>query len=147
MTAALTIDGLGVAFRRLQGGGWGVADHRGGGAAGAAGRQWRRQDDADGPDLRQDARARRARVHLYDIDITNWEEPAIARAGHRAQIPDPERVPGAERAAQPGGGGCRKPGVFANLRFGLARGDGAAARRGAGDDRAGGRSRAASPAI
>ena len=59
------------------------------------------------------------RVHLRDVEITNWEEPAIARAGigRKFQIPSVFRELNVRRNLEVAS--CRKPGVFANLRFGL----------------------------
>ena len=61
------------------------------------------------------------RVRLRDIDITNWEEPAIARAGigRKFQIPSVFRELTVRRNLEVAG--CRNPGVFANLRFGMPR--------------------------
>jgi urea transport system ATP-binding protein len=58
------------------------------------------------------------RVLLRDVEITNWEEPAIARAGvgRKFQIPSVFRELSVRRNLEVAG--CRKPGVFANLRFG-----------------------------
>ena len=44
------------------------------------------------------------RVFLYDNDITNWEEHAIARQGARTQVSDPQRLQGTDGPAQSGGG-------------------------------------------
>ena len=62
------------------------------------------------------------RVLLRDTDITNWEEPAIARAGvgRKFQIPSVFRELSVRRNLEVAA--CRKPGVFANLRIGMARG-------------------------
>ena len=61
-------------------------------------------------------------VHLRDTEITNWEERSIARAGvgRKFQIPSVFRELSVRRNLEVAA--CRKPGVFANLRFGMARG-------------------------
>ena len=61
------------------------------------------------------------RVHLYDTDITNWEEPAIARAGvgRKFQIPSVFRDLTVRRNLEVAS--CPSPGVLANLRFGVGR--------------------------
>ncbi len=61
------------------------------------------------------------RVHLRDVDITNWEEPAIARAGigRKFQIPSVFRELTVRRNLEVAA--CQHPGVLANLRFGLPR--------------------------
>jgi urea transport system ATP-binding protein len=61
------------------------------------------------------------RVHLYDTDITNWEEPAIARAGlgRKFQIPSVFRDLTVRRNLEVAS--CPSPGVLSNLRFGLNR--------------------------
>src|SRR6201993_3790051 len=59
------------------------------------------------------------RVFLYDSDITNWEEHKIARAGigRKFQIPSVFKELTVRRNLEVAS--CRKPGVFANLRFGF----------------------------
>ena len=61
------------------------------------------------------------RVHLRDVEITNWEERAISRAGigRKFQIPSVFRELTVRRNLEVAA--CEKPGVFANLRFGLPR--------------------------
>ncbi len=60
-------------------------------------------------------------VHLYDTNITNWEEPRIARAGlgRKFQIPSVFRELTVRRNLEVAS--CHNPGVFANLGFGLPR--------------------------
>lgn len=60
-------------------------------------------------------------VHLYDIDITNWDEISIARAGigRKFQIPSVFKELTVRRNLEVAS--CRHPGVFANLGFGLSR--------------------------
>ena len=60
-------------------------------------------------------------VHLYDTEITNWEEPRIARAGlgRKFQIPSVFREMTVRRNLEVAS--CHNPGVFANLGFGLSR--------------------------
>ena len=60
-------------------------------------------------------------VHLYDTDITNWDEPKIARAGigRKFQIPSVFRELTVRRNLEVAS--CHNPGVFANLGIGLAR--------------------------
>ena len=59
------------------------------------------------------------RVFLHDADITNWEEHKIARAGvgRKFQIPSVFKELTVRRNLEVAS--CRKPGVFANLRFGF----------------------------
>jgi urea transport system ATP-binding protein len=59
------------------------------------------------------------RVFLHDTDITNWEEHKIARAGigRKFQIPSVFKDLTVRRNLEVAS--CRKPGVFANLRFGF----------------------------
>ncbi|MCA1454565.1 urea ABC transporter ATP-binding protein UrtD [Bradyrhizobium sp. BRP22] len=59
------------------------------------------------------------RVYLHDTDITNWEEHKIARAGigRKFQIPSVFKELTVRRNLEVAS--CRKPGVFANLRFGF----------------------------
>src|ERR1700759_3811835 len=59
------------------------------------------------------------RVFLHDTDITNWEEHKIARAGvgRKFQIPSVFKELTVRRNLEVAS--CRKPGVFANLRFGF----------------------------
>ena len=59
------------------------------------------------------------RVFLHDIDITNWEEHKIARAGigRKFQIPSVFRDLTVRRNLEVAS--CRNPGVLANLRFGF----------------------------
>ena len=88
MTAALTIDGIGVAFAGVKA----VDDvsliDRGRRAARAARRQRRRQDHADGPGLRQDPEHRGQGLPLRHRHH-QLEEHRIARAGigRKFQIP------------------------------------------------------------
>jgi urea transport system ATP-binding protein len=58
-------------------------------------------------------------VYLYDTNITNWEEPKIARAGlgRKFQIPSVFREMTVRRNLEVAS--CHNPGVFANLGFGL----------------------------
>ena len=60
-------------------------------------------------------------VHLYDRDITNRDEPTIARAGigRKFQIPSVFRELTVRRNLEVAS--CHNPGVFANLGFGLRR--------------------------
>ena len=60
-------------------------------------------------------------VHLYDTDITNWDEPKIARAGvgRKFQIPSVFRDLTVRRNLEVAS--CHNPGVFANLGIGLPR--------------------------
>ena len=66
-------------------------------------------------------RSTEGRVHLYDTDITNWDEPRIARAGlgRKFQIPSVFREMTVRRNLEVAS--CRNPGVFANLGIGLGR--------------------------
>lgn len=59
------------------------------------------------------------KVHLYDTDITNWDEPRIARAGigRKFQIPSVFRELTVRRNLEVAS--CHNPRVFANLGFGL----------------------------
>src|SRR6201988_4516991 len=59
------------------------------------------------------------RGFLQDTDITNWEEHKIARAGlgRKFQIPSVFKELSVRRNLEVAS--CRKPGVFANLRFGF----------------------------
>ena len=59
------------------------------------------------------------RVFLHDIDITNWEEHKIARAGvgRKFQIPSVFKDLTVRRNLEVAS--CRNPGVMANLRFGF----------------------------
>src|ERR1700751_3140561 len=59
------------------------------------------------------------RVFLHDTDITNWEEHKIARAGlgRKFQIPSVFKELTVRRNLEVAS--CKKPGVFANLRFGF----------------------------
>src|SRR5580658_1802566 len=61
------------------------------------------------------------RVYLHDTDITNWEEHKIARAGigRKFQIPSVFKDLTVRRNLEVAS--CRKPGVFANLRFGFSK--------------------------
>src|SRR6516165_424711 len=58
-------------------------------------------------------------VFLHDADITNWEEHKIARAGigRKFQIPSVFKELTVRRNLEVAS--CKKPGVFANLRFGF----------------------------
>ena len=58
-------------------------------------------------------------VWLHDTEITNWEEHKIARAGvgRKFQIPSVFKELTVRRNLEVAS--CRKPGVFANLRFGF----------------------------
>ncbi|MDR3516990.1 MAG: urea ABC transporter ATP-binding protein UrtD [Azospirillaceae bacterium] len=64
-------------------------------------------------------RSMRGRVFLYDTEITNWPEHAIARAGigRKFQIPSVFRDLTVRRNLQVAS--CRNPSVFANLRLGF----------------------------
>jgi urea transport system ATP-binding protein len=59
------------------------------------------------------------RVFLHDADITNWEEHKIARAGigRKFQIPSVFKELTVRRNLEVAS--CKRPGVFANLRFGF----------------------------
>src|ERR1700737_4124431 len=59
------------------------------------------------------------RVFLHDIDITNWEEHKIARAGigRKFQIPSVFKDLTVRRNLEVAS--CRNPAVLANLRFGF----------------------------
>lgn len=59
------------------------------------------------------------KVFLHDTEITNWEEHQIARAGigRKFQIPSVFKELIVRRNLEVAS--CRKPGVFANLRFGF----------------------------
>jgi urea transport system ATP-binding protein len=59
------------------------------------------------------------RVFLHDTDITNWEEHKIARAGlgRKFQIPSVFKELTVRRNLEVAS--CKKPAVFANLRFGF----------------------------
>src|SRR5579863_5023881 len=59
------------------------------------------------------------RVYLHDTEITNWEEHKIARAGigRKFQIPSVFKDLTVRRNLEVAS--CKKPGVFANLRFGF----------------------------
>lgn len=121
MTAVLTIDGLGVSFAgfkavdgvtlRIEEGELRVLL----GANGAG--KTTLMDLISGK-----TKSTMGRVLLRDMEITNWEEPAIARAGvgRKFQIPSVFRELSVRRNLEVAA--CRKPGVFANLRFGMARG-------------------------
>jgi urea transport system ATP-binding protein len=58
-------------------------------------------------------------VWLHDTEITNWDEHKIARAGvgRKFQIPSVFKELTVRRNLEVAS--CRKPGVFANLRFGF----------------------------
>ena len=121
MAAALTVDGIGVAFS-----GFKAVNHvsllieEGElrvllGANGAG--KTTLMDLISGK-----TKSTEGRVHLYETEITNWEEPAIARAGigRKFQIPSVFRELTVRRNLEVAS--CPSPGVFANLRFGLSRG-------------------------
>ena len=120
MTAALTIDGLGVSFSGFKAvNGVSIVVEEGElrvllGANGAG--KTTLMDLISGK-----TRSTEGSVHLYDTEITNWEEPAIARAGvgRKFQIPSVFRELTVRRNLEVAS--CRNPGVLANLRFGLTR--------------------------
>lgn len=120
MTAALTLDGLGVSFS-----GFKAVDNvtliieEGElrvllGANGAG--KTTLMDLVSGK-----TRSTEGTVHLYDTDITNWQEPRIARAGlgRKFQIPSVFRELTVRRNLEVAS--YHNPGVFANLGFGLRR--------------------------
>ena len=120
MSAVLTVDGLGVSFSGFKAvDGVSLIIEEGElrvllGANGAG--KTTLMDLISGK-----TKSTQGRVHLRDTDITNWEEPAIARAGigRKFQIPSVFRELTVRRNLEVAG--CGKPGVFANLRFGLPR--------------------------
>jgi urea transport system ATP-binding protein len=120
MPAALTVDGLGVSFSGFKAvNGVSLVVQEGElrvllGANGAG--KTTLMDLISGK-----TKSTEGRVHLYDTDITNWEEPAIARAGlgRKFQIPSVFRDLTVRRNLEVAS--CPSPGVLANLRFGVAR--------------------------
>jgi len=120
MTAALTIDGLGVSFAGFKAvDGVTLVIEEGElrvllGANGAG--KTTLMDLVSGK-----TRSTEGTVHLYDTDITNWQEPKIARAGlgRKFQIPSVFRELTVRRNLEVAS--CHNPGVFANLGFGLRR--------------------------
>ncbi|MBR1151282.1 urea ABC transporter ATP-binding protein UrtD [Bradyrhizobium sp. JYMT SZCCT0428] len=63
----------------------------------------------------------RGHIHLYDTEITNWQEHRIARAGigRKFQIPSVFRELTVRQNFEVAS--CRNPSVFANLGFGFSR--------------------------
>ena len=120
MAAVLTIDGLGVAFAGIKAvDGVSLVIEEGElrvllGANGAG--KTTLMDLISGK-----TKSTQGSVHLRDTDITNWEEPAIARAGigRKFQVPSVFRELTVRRNLEVAG--CLKPGVLANLRFGVPR--------------------------
>ena len=120
MTAALTVDALGVSFSGFKAvNGVTLVIEEGElrvllGANGAG--KTTLMDLISGK-----TRSTEGTVHLYDTDITNWEEPRIARAGlgRKFQIPSVFRELTVRRNLEVAS--CHNPGVFANLGFGLRR--------------------------
>ncbi len=120
MTAALTIDGLGVSFAGFKAvNGVTLVVEEGElrvllGANGAG--KTTLMDLISGK-----TRSTEGTVHLYETDITNWQEPRIARAGlgRKFQIPSVFRELTVRRNLEVAS--CHNPGVFANLGFGLRR--------------------------
>jgi urea transport system ATP-binding protein len=118
MTAALTIDGVGVAFAGVK-----AVDQVSMiveegelrvllGANGAG--KTTLMDLVSGK-----TKCSEGRIYLYDNEITNQEEHRIARAGigRKFQIPSVFRELSVRRNLEVAS--CRNPRVFANLRFGL----------------------------
>ena len=118
MTAALTIDGLGVSFSGFKAvNNVTMVIDEGElrvllGANGAG--KTTLMDLISGK-----TRSTEGAVHLYDTNITNWDEPKIARAGlgRKFQIPSVFREMTVRRNLEVAS--CHNPGVFANLGFGL----------------------------
>jgi len=118
VTAALTIDGLGVSFSGFKAvDGVTLIIEEGElrvllGANGAG--KTTLMDLISGK-----TRSTQGTVHLYDTNITNWEEPRIARAGigRKFQIPSVFREMTVRRNLEVAS--CHSPAVFANLGFGL----------------------------
>jgi urea transport system ATP-binding protein len=118
MTAALTIDGLGVSFSGFKAVDSVTLIIEAGelrvllGANGAG--KTTLMDLISGK-----TRSTEGSVYLYDTNITNWEEPRIARAGigRKFQIPSVFREMTVRRNLEVAS--CHNPAVFANLGFGL----------------------------
>jgi urea transport system ATP-binding protein len=118
VTAALTIDGLGVSFSGFKAvDGVTLIIEEGElrvllGANGAG--KTTLMDLISGK-----TRTTEGTVHLYDTNITNWDEPRIARAGigRKFQIPSVFREMTVRRNLEVAS--CHNPAVFANLGFGL----------------------------
>ena len=118
MTTVLTIDGLGVSFagfKAVDGVTLRIAEGELRVLLGANGAGKTTLMDL----ISGKTKSTMGRVLLRDTDITNWEEPAIARAGvgRKFQIPSVFRELSVRRNLEVAA--CRKPGVFANLRFGV----------------------------
>ncbi len=120
MIAALTLDGLGVSFAGFKAvNGVSLMIEEGElrvllGANGAG--KTTLMDLISGK-----TRSTEGTIHLYNTDITNWQEPRIARAGlgRKFQIPSVFRELTVRRNLEVAS--CHNPGVFANLGFGLRR--------------------------
>lgn len=118
MTAALTVDGLGVTFSGFKAvNGVTLVIEEGElrvllGANGAG--KTTLMDLISGK-----TRSTEGSVYLYDTNITNWEEPKIARAGigRKFQIPSVFREMTVRRNLEVAS--CHNPSVFANLGIGL----------------------------
>ena len=120
MTAALTLAGLGVSFagfKAVSGVNLVIAEGELRVLLGANGAGKTTLMDL----ISGKTRSTEGTVHLYDRDITNWQEPAVARAGvgRKFQIPSVFRELSVRRNLEVAS--CRNPGVFANLGFGLRR--------------------------
>lgn len=120
MTAALTIDGIGVAFAGFKAvDGVSLVIEEGElrvllGANGAG--KTTLMDLISGK-----TRATEGRVFLYDRDITNRDEHQIARAGLGRKFQIPSVFKELSVRANLEVASCRNPHVFANLRFGFSR--------------------------
>ncbi len=120
MPAALTIDGIGVDFSGVKAvDGVSMVIEEGElrvllGANGAG--KTTLMDLISGK-----TKSTQGQVFLYDTEITNWEEPAIARAGlgRKFQIPSVFKELTVRRNLEVAS--CHNPRVFANLGFGLPR--------------------------
>ena len=120
MTAALTLDGLAVSFAGFKAiDGVNLIVEKGElrvllGANGAG--KTTLMDLVSGK-----TRSTAGTVHLYDTNITNWQEPRIARAGlgRKFQIPSVFREMTVRRNLAVAS--CHNPGVFANLGLGISR--------------------------
>ncbi len=117
---ALTIDGLGVdfgGFRAVNGVSLTVEDGELRVLLGANGAGKTTLMDL----MSGKTKSTEGRVFLHDIDITNWEEHKIARAGigRKFQIPSIFKDLTVRRNLEVAS--CRNPGVVANLRFGFSK--------------------------
>ncbi len=118
MRAALTLEGLGVSFagfKAVSGVNLTIAEGELRVLLGANGAGKTTLMDL----ISGKTRSTEGTVHLYDTDITNWHELAVARAGigRKFQIPSVFRELSVRRNLEVAS--CRSPGVFANLGFGL----------------------------